>query len=258
LVDLEMTGLDPERHRVVQICVQRVIGGHPAGRLSSFVRLEPAAAVGGAAIHGITAEHLVDAPPFALLAKRTLELLDGAVLVAHAARHDVAFLGAELSRLGRRWDCPHFLDTLALTRRAFGFSSHRLVALAERFGIEHGRLHRADSDVEVLAGVLRRLVERLQPDCPRTLWQLQHRRRAVRPDVLRAAEHAAAHGQPVRILYRPSSGPPRSLPFVVRKLCRDLDPPLVLGYLHPSRGRRELRADRILTILTIEQAGDDD
>jgi DNA polymerase-3 subunit epsilon len=37
----------------------------------------------------------------------------------------------------------------------------------------------------------------------------------------------------------------------------DLDPPRVLGYLLPSRSRRELRADRILAIEAIPEQGDD-
>jgi DNA polymerase-3 subunit epsilon len=48
------------------------------------------------------------------------------------------------------------------------------------------------------------------------------------------------------LTYRPSKKPRQVLKMVVTLVRTDLDPPRVIGYLLPGRGRRELRADRIL------------
>jgi DNA polymerase-3 subunit epsilon len=57
---------------------------------------------------------------------------------------------------------------------------------------------------------------------------------------------ARLSGQPVELRYRPSGRGPQEMSFVVTAVARELDPPRVFGYELPSRGRRELRADRIL------------
>ena len=70
-VDLEMTGLDPVKDRVVEICVERVRGGAVEQRLHTLVRPEtmaPADAVGNTHVHGIAAAALRDAPTFADIA----------------------------------------------------------------------------------------------------------------------------------------------------------------------------------------------
>jgi len=254
-VDLEFTGLEPARDRVVQICVERVEGDELTRRLSSFVRPQPwRESAAASALHGIGREQLEAAPEFADVAAELLEVLDGSILVAHAARHDVAFLVAELSRLGRAWSCPHYLDTLALSRRALAVQSHRLSALAEALDIDNPRAHRADNDVSVLRGLFAHLLKALTPASARDLWHVARARRIVRPEVVAAAKRAADRQQLARVHYRPCGRPAEQLGFHVTSVRTDLYPPVVLGYLQHTRGRRELRADRILTL---ELVGDD-
>jgi DNA polymerase-3 subunit epsilon len=57
----------------------------------------------------------------------------------------------------------------------------------------------------------------------------------------------------VRVRYRPARRGPEELVVRVMGVRTDLDPPRVLGYLLPSRSRRELRADRILAIEPLDQ-----
>jgi DNA polymerase-3 subunit epsilon len=243
-IDLEMSGLDPEIDRVVQLCLERSDGA----ALRSFVRAplrDPVAR----RVHGITEADLASAPPFEALAAEVASLLEGAVVVAHGADHDVAFLRAELARAGRSWDPPYYLDTLRLARLAFpGRRSHGLAALAADLGIEHAVPHRADHDVRALRGLWPHLLSALKPQSMRALWELGHAPRRVRPEVLESAARAQALARPVMVRYRAAGRGIREFGFCVRDVRADLDPPLVLGYLHRSRGRRELRADRILTI----------
>jgi DNA polymerase-3 subunit epsilon len=50
------------------------------------------------------------------------------------------------------------------------------------------------------------------------------------------------------VTYRAARRPPVRLDMVLLEVSSDLDPPHVLGYQLPGRGRRQLRADRILRI----------
>jgi DNA polymerase-3 subunit epsilon len=256
-VDLEMTGLRADTDRVIEICVERVRGDRLEASLSSLVRPE-GGAFGNEHIHGIDPAEVASAPTFAELATQIEAVLAGGILVAHAAAWDVAFLEAELARAGRvgaACRIPHFLDTLALSRRAFALPSHRLSSLCQELGIVRARAHRAADDVGALREVFRRVVAVLAPHRPRDLWHVRVGQRHARPDVVAEATAALARGAPVAIRYRPARRGVEELIFQVTGVRTELDPPRVLGYLLPSRGRRELRADRILAIEPTGAAG---
>ncbi len=254
-VDLEMTGLEPEKDRVIEACVQRVVGGRVEASVTTLIRPE-GGAFGNAHIHGIDPKDLVSAPTFAEVAPRLEQALDGAIVVAHAAAWDVAFLEAELARAGRPRLFLHYLDTLTLSRRAFALPSHRLTALCESLGIQRARAHRAEDDVGALRALFDKLVAVLKPETPRNLWHVRVGERHARPDVLAAALRALELEVDVLVRYRPAHRAPEDLRFRVTALRTDLDPPRVLGYLLPSRSRRELRADRILAIESAALAQD--
>jgi DNA polymerase-3 subunit epsilon len=246
-VDLEMTGLRPEVDRVIEICAERVRGEREEAQVTSLVRPD-SDAFGNAHIHGIAATDLASAPSFAELAGATLRVLEGAVLVAHSAPWDVAFLEAELERAGHPFRIEHYLDTLSLSRRAFALPSHRLSALCEALGIRQERAHRAGDDVRALRAVWRRVIEVLAPRTPRDLWHVRVGERHARPDVVAAAVRALEAQVDVTVRHRPAHRAAEDLTMRITSVRTDLDPPRVLGYLLPSRSRRELRADRILAI----------
>lgn len=246
-VDLEMTGLDPSKNRVIEVCIERVIGTEVVDRIESLVRPDGDLAW-DPSVHGISPEAVSQAPSFADLAPRIAAVLDGAVLVAHAATWDVRFLEAELARAGKPATLPCFLDSLVLSRRVFGFERHSLEALAQALEAPERRAHRAGDDVRTLRHVFGRLVGELSPTTPRDLWHTEVETRHARPAILEALERARVDGRPVRLRYRPSGKRPQELVMVVTKLASDLDPPRAIGYLLPGRGRRELRADRILQV----------
>lgn len=252
-VDLEMTGLDERRDRVVQLCIERVVGGETVERLVSFC--DPEGPIGNASIHGIGESDLAGAPTFAELAGRVKALFEGGILVAHGASYDVAFLKAELARAGIEWSAPHHLDTLHLSRRAFNFKSHRLSILANELGIECKAAHRADNDVRVLRGLFARVNEVLQPKTPRDLWHVHTGLAHARPEVVAGLEEALLTGRSLRLRYRPSGRAAQEIPFHVTAMRTELDPPMVIGYLTHSRGRRELRIDRILSLEPLTSPG---
>lgn len=265
-----MTGLDPHKDRVVEVCIERVRGGAEERRLHTLVRPETLALsspdavieaggapeapeeIGNAHVHGIVASALASAPTWTEIATDILTLLEGAVLVAHGAAWDVAFLEAELARSGRGHRVGHWLDTLNLSRRTFALPRHSLDYLREHFGLDRERSHRADADVAALRAVFQRCVQALEPRTPRDLWEVRVAERRVRDQILADCTQAVAGGRPVTVVYRPRARPPEALRMVLTDVLTGLDPPRVIGYQLPGRGRRELRADRILRIEPIE------
>jgi DNA polymerase-3 subunit epsilon len=246
-LDLEMTGLRRDRDRVIEICAARARGGRVEAMFESLVRPD-CGTFGSAEVHGIEARELETAPTFAEIAGRVEEILDGGVIVAHAAFWDVAFIEAELSRAGRSKVFPFFLDTLTLSRRAFSLPNHSLSALCSELGIERKRAHRAADDVAALMELWPKILNVLVPSTPRDLWHVRIGQRRARPAVVAASVLAVESGAPVRVRYRPARRAPEDLDMRLTDVRTDLDPPRVLGYLLASRSRRDLRADRILAI----------
>ncbi|HEY8075229.1 MAG TPA: 3'-5' exonuclease [Labilithrix sp.] len=265
-VDLEMTGLDPKTDRVVEICLERVVDGETRERLHTLVRPEGIPArgeiqavdpqpestreVGNCHVHGIFAEALADAPTWRDIDAEVARLLDGAVLVAHGASWDVAFLEAESARAhgGTPRRIGFWIDTLNLSRRTFSLERHSLDALREHFGLDRSRAHRADADVAALRAVWDRCVAALEPATPRDVWEVRIAERRARETILAECTEAARAGREITLVYRPRAKPPETMRMVLTEVAVGLDPPRVIGYQLPGRGRRELRADRILRI----------
>ncbi len=250
-VDLEMTGLDTAKDRVVEVCIERVRGGAIDDRLHTLVRPE-AGETGNVHVHGIDAAALAGAPTWAALADRIEALLEGAVFIAHGAKWDIAFVEAEMRRCGRAFEVGYWLDTLNLSRRAFGLTKHSLDALREHFGLDSSRAHRADADVVALREVFTRCVATLASGdsnaTPRDLWEVRIAERKARQHILAQCNEAAVSQREVTIVYRPRSRPAEPMRMVILAVQTEMDPPRVVGYQLPGRGRRELRADRILRI----------
>lgn len=244
-----MTGLDPARDHVVEVCIERVRGDAIEARLHTLVR--PATLegeVGNVHVHGIGAPELESAPTFPAIAEEVERLLEGAVLIAHGAAWDVAFLRAELTRAGRTPRITHWLDTLHLSRRSFALPRHSLDALRAEMGLDGSRAHRADADVAALRSVFAKCVAALEPRTPRDLWEVRIAERKAREQILVQCEDAVKSAAPVRLVYRPRAKPQQEMRMVLTEVRRASDPPRVVGYMLPGRGRRELRADRILRV----------
>jgi DNA polymerase-3 subunit epsilon len=96
--------------------------------------------------------------------------------------------------------------------------------------------------------VFMRCVRELAPVSVLDLWQVRVAERRAREAIVSACHAAVEHALPVIVTYRASRRAPEPLIMVLRIVRTDLDPPRVMGYQLPGRGRRELRADRILRI----------
>ena len=160
VVDTETTGLEVDRqHRIIEIGCLELNNRRLTGRsFHRYVNPERDIEQGALAVHGLTREQLAKEPTFAEIHAELLDFVRDAELIIHNAPFDIAFLNAELARLG---DAPPItdlctvLDTLALARQMHPGQRNSLDALCKRYSVDNSRrdYHGALLDARLLAEV---------------------------------------------------------------------------------------------------------
>jgi DNA polymerase-3 subunit epsilon len=118
-LDLETTGLDPRRDRMLSAGFVPVDGGRiDLGRARHLVVRDDGGVGQSATFHGLTDDVVAEGVPVDEVVDEVLEALRGRVLLAHFARIETGFLDAACRR---RWGVGMpclVVDTLELERRA--------------------------------------------------------------------------------------------------------------------------------------------
>jgi DNA polymerase-3 subunit epsilon len=153
VVDVETTGLNPRRDRILEVAVLR-IGGD--GRVhSEFATLVAAPRVAAEEVHGISAGDLLGAPRFAAIAATVRRQLEGAIVAGHNVAFDLAFLRKEFLRTGDRFPATPFVCTISLGRLVGAEPTRSgLTAACERQGIRVDDHHRALHDARAAGALL--------------------------------------------------------------------------------------------------------
>jgi DNA polymerase III epsilon subunit family exonuclease len=174
VVDLETTGLTPSTARICEIGAVRVRELELEDEFETLVN--PGVPLGPAisALTGLRDAQLRGQPPAAAAVRRFLAFAGDAVLVAHNARFDLAFLDRETERLtGARLAGP-VVDTVGLARRLLVGRTPRagLASLSQFFGTATRPCHRALPDAQATAEILLRLLGLAQERGARTVADL--------------------------------------------------------------------------------------
>ena len=187
VVDVETTGLDLRRDSIVSIGMTQIRGGRICctENYYSLVRPDCSVSVASTRVHSLRAADLAAAPTPAEVASQVAHLVQGRVIVAHAAWIERAFLGRLLRRAGARLRSP-VIDTAALAR-ALGYAGvtaagHEpsLEGLARRLRLPVYAPHHALGDAVTTAAVFlamatqaeRAAVPRAEPGSLRALLAL--------------------------------------------------------------------------------------
>jgi DNA polymerase III subunit epsilon len=162
VLDLETTGLSPERDRITEVGAVKVRGGEVLGELATLVRPDRPIPAAVTAVTGISDEMVRHAPPIGAVLPSLLTFLSDAVLVAHNATFDVGFLRAATARHDGSTFEPLVVDTARLARRLLAdeVRNMRLATLAVHLRARTRPEHRALTDARATVDVLHGLIER--------------------------------------------------------------------------------------------------
>lgn len=162
VLDTETTGLEPALgDRVIEIAILRLEHTRQVGQLNELVNPGRPISPAASRVNGLYNSDVADAPTFADLADRIAELFDGALIVAHSAEFDAAFIAAEWTLTGRPFLLNPWACTLQLARRQYNFWRNSLRDVARELDVSFGRAHRAMGDAWTTARIFRRMVRDL-------------------------------------------------------------------------------------------------
>lgn len=160
--DTETTGLMPHKDDIVQLGAVRVVNGRIVAGEEMNTLVNPGRAIPASStkVHGIADKMVADAPDPMTVTQKFHRYATGAVIVAHNAPFDMAFMRRYGNASQLEWTQP-ILDTVLLSAILFGASApHTLDALCDRLDVtipaalRHTALGDAHATAEVLCRML--------------------------------------------------------------------------------------------------------
>ncbi len=162
VIDVETTGFDVNYAEVIDIGAVRVEGGIITDTFSTLV--DPGFFIPERIkeLTGITNAMVVGSPKMEEVLPKFLKFIGNDLIVGHHITQDIKFID-KYTRLylKKRFKRP-YICTLQLSRKVLpGLKSHSLKSLAQYFGIDHDRPHRALNDALITAEVFIHLLNLL-------------------------------------------------------------------------------------------------
>jgi DNA polymerase III epsilon subunit family exonuclease len=160
--DTETTGVNPKRDRIVEIAAVKYRNGEVIGEKNWLVNPGRTVPRWAQRVHGISTEMVQDAPSFAKVYPEFLAFVEDAVLVAHNAPFDIAFINEELDRTQLKPPPNAVIDSLGLFRKWFpDLKSHSLQNVADHAEVRQDAFHRALADSMYVALIFSGHVDKL-------------------------------------------------------------------------------------------------
>lgn len=180
VLDIETTGFDPSRDRIIEVAALRAAGDSVVERLSSLIDPGRAIPTHIRLLTGIDDEMVSGAPSIDEFFDGLADFLGDSMVVAYS-RFEEQFLGELYPRMGRGRFANPYLDAMDLAVTLMpSLQGHRLSELASVWGIDVRAVHRATDDVDTLFGVFNIMLNGLYE--------------APLPLLKAVVDHAPAHG----------------------------------------------------------------
>ncbi len=157
-LDLETTGLDPKKDKIIEIGAVRVRGGEIDSMLETFINPGRTLDERITELTGIVDEQLADAPDIGQILPELLDFIGDDVLLGHSVLFDYSFVKRAAVNEKLIFE-KKGIDTLKLARKFLPeLESRSLEFLCRHFEIGHSA-HRAIADAKATSALYKRLAE---------------------------------------------------------------------------------------------------
>jgi len=200
-VDVETTGVSAARGRVIEVAAIRVENNEIVREFTTLINPEMPISYQITSITGIDDGDVADAPTFREIADELLEVMNGAVFVAHNVRFDYSFLKQEFRRIDKSFS-PKQVCTVKLSRALYPeLRRHRLSDLIAHHGFRFDARHRAYDDAMVLVQFWRKMQEEHDVDIIASALKAQMKSPSIPRHIDRADIAALPSGPGVYIFH---------------------------------------------------------
>ena len=177
IFDLETTGISPNYDEVIEISALKVKGGEVVAEFNTLVNPGRKIPFGATKVNGITNAMVAEAPAFSQVLAEFLDFTEGLVLVGHnIARFDMKFIWRDAEQYFGEIPQNNYVDTLQVARKHLPkMEHHRLVDLAEHYGISSEGAHRALNDCYMNQKVYECMVAEMREAHQKRLEEVQQR-----------------------------------------------------------------------------------
>ncbi len=173
VVDLETTGLNPEKDRIIEIGAIRFVDGKEDEVFEQLINPGMAIPPFITNLTGISDDDVKDKPPIEEVFPHFLQFLGDAAIVGQQVNFDASFIEYQFRRQNNdfeRWEDTQQrfkyvsnlrIDTLFIARIFMPFlNSFKLASLAKEFDYDLDRAHRAVDDARATGHVFLELIDR--------------------------------------------------------------------------------------------------
>ena len=171
VLDVETTGLDYTKERMVEFAAIRLENGKMKDRFETLINPEQHIRKSSIAVHGITEEDVKDAPTEAEVMPMILDFIGDYPIIAHNAIFDYSFINEASLRTTGKPITNVRIDSQQMFKEVYPeLESCGLESLMNKFNVEFDTRHRAMADTEGLAKAypeLKKLYDK------KYAWQLQ-------------------------------------------------------------------------------------
>ena len=157
-LDLETTGLDPKRDKIIEIGAIKVKSGEIIAQMETFVNPQRKLEERIVELTGIRDEHLENAPEITDILPELIDFIGEDILLGHSVLFDYSFI--KKAAINQRFKFEKFgIDTLKIARKFLpDLESRSLAFLCSHFEIEHSA-HRALTDAKATSKLYHKLAE---------------------------------------------------------------------------------------------------
>ncbi len=160
--DLETTGLNAEKNRIIEIGAVKVENGQVTDRFSTFVNPKEPIPFEIEDLTSINDEMVMDAPVIEEILPKFLDFCKGCVLIAHNASFDAGFIQENCRRMGITTDFT-VGDTVAMARLLLpALNKFKLDNVAKALNISLDHHHRAVDDAACTAEIFIKFIRMFQ------------------------------------------------------------------------------------------------
>lgn len=160
-LDCETTGLDPVRDQIIEVALLLFTPNEEIDRFTTLVNPGCPIPENSIAIHHITNEMVLQAPPIEQVLPKLLAILQSYPIVGHGIEFDVTLLANACGKhgLAHPFDNKVLIDTLRMARLYGDSPTNSLEQLGRHFNIGVEGTHRAMNDVEINVAVFKQLLK---------------------------------------------------------------------------------------------------